>query len=237
MIVTMKPKVRGNTGSGTGLSSTQRKLLLWLLQQEETIKASGDANKIKGLNQKGVPWSAKRFYDDAHGQAMPKGQGQSISRTLKALEDSGRKDTPRHLIERYDTTGGTGAKGRTSHIRLTPEGRHAANFEREHGMTRRQIFEKHKRDNMHGYLEHFRESKREFQEAIAQEKLGLGPVSVNHPWEPDYTVSSDSAAFDRLFDDIIKSIYGLTVKLDLPRTPDEIEHYEYMGRHSLNLPF
>jgi DNA-binding MarR family transcriptional regulator len=218
---TMKPpenKKRKATARDTGLSKRQRPLLLWLLKQEEAIKDSGDKKRIVELNKKGIPWSPKRFYDDTYGQAMPQGQGSTVSRTLKELEDSGKKETPRRLVERYDSAGGVGKKPRTSHVKLTPEGRLAANFEREHGMTRRQHS---RRERMSRQLEHYRYCLDEFQNAGKWAHEEFGPAEVRDPWDWEYTIDVGSRAFERAYRKLIKEIGKLTSALDLPLTEEE----------------
>ncbi len=233
-----KPKTRGETARDAGLSKPQRKLLVWLLQQEEAIKASGDKSKLKELNQKGIPWSAKRFYDDVYGKALSHNQRRSISRTLKGLEDSDKKGNPRRLVMRYDTTGGVGQKSRTSHVKLTPEGRHAAHFEREHGRTKRQIFEQEKDVHAYRCLFELRKSRREFQDAILQENLERGPVEVTHPFACEYQVWSNSKEFESLFYRLIREISKLAQSLDLPLTKVEAELLDdAVSREFADAPF
>lgn len=215
---TMTPKKRKPTARDTGLSEDQRRLLLWLLTQEEAIKDSGDKKRIVELNKQGIPWSAKRFYDDSYGQALPQGKGSTISRTLKELEDSGKKKTPRRLVERYDSAGGVGKKPRTSHVKLTPEGRHTAHFEREHGMTKRQYS---RREWMSGRLEHYRYCLDEFRDAYRWIHEEFGPAEVRDPWDWQYTIDVGSREFERAYRKLIKEIGKLTSALGLPLTEEE----------------
>jgi hypothetical protein len=216
--MTPKSKKRKATACDTGLSEKQRRLLLWLLAQEEVIKDSGDKKRIVELNQKGIPWNSKRFYDDAYGQAMPQGQGSIISDTLKALEDSGKKKDPRRLVERYDAAGGVGKKSRTSHVKLTPEGRHAAHFEREHGMTRRQHS---RREWMSNQLEHYRYCLDEFWNAAKWLHEDFGPTEVRDPWDWSYAIDVGGREFERAYRKLIKEIGKLTSALGLPLTEQE----------------
>lgn len=131
----MAKKTRGKAAQDRQLGVLERRILIWIFEQQSTIEASirtGEnvsiAGKgiptgrtfngyIKELRQKGIPWSAKRFYD-----AVPtKLESKSLSRSLKALERKG-------LVNPYDITGGLGRKSRTKYVRLTTSGCDAAAF-------------------------------------------------------------------------------------------------------------
>lgn len=135
--MTKPRRPRGKSRPDSQLSRRQRDILLWLLNEERAILASRNVRDIKVLRSKGVPWLAKRFFQDMYDEPLPTKVAGSISRSLKALE--GRNGKARGLIRRYDTTEGTGHKGRTSHVQLTKLGRQNALFEAENRMTRRQL--------------------------------------------------------------------------------------------------
>lgn len=125
---------RGKAKCASQLSRLQRQILAWLYNHETDLDAmlwdlvDGKKGKVKELHQKGVPWSAKRFYDDAPSSS----QERALSRSLSKLKARG-------LVICFDTAGGLGSKPRTSHVKLTNLGREAASFELEHGQTERQL--------------------------------------------------------------------------------------------------
>lgn len=123
--------LRGKARADRQLSKMQRDLLVWLYKEEQAILASEDKARIKTLRQQGIPWLAKRFYQETQNEPMAAERRGIVSRTLARLDHRG-------LIQRYDTTGGVKRKPKTSHVKLTDTARHAAEFELEHGMTARQ---------------------------------------------------------------------------------------------------
>lgn len=131
----MVKKTRGKAAPDRQLRGLQRRILVWIFRQQSTIETFsrigedvGIAGKgiptgrtfngyIKELRQKGIPWSAKRFYD-----AVPTElESKSLSRSLIALESRG-------LLIRHDITGGMGRKSRAKYVRLTKSGCDAATF-------------------------------------------------------------------------------------------------------------
>lgn len=142
-------KTRGKAAPDRQLSGLQRRILIWIFRQQSTIEMFGRigddigvAGKgvppgrtfneyVKELRQKGIPWSAKRFYD-----AVPtKLESKSLSRALLALEERG-------LLIRYDITGGLGLKSRAEYARLTKSGRDVAcSLIRSDGKSEREVKE------------------------------------------------------------------------------------------------
>lgn len=134
-VIRMEKPKRGKARADRQLSKLQRRLLVWLSDEEcrlwQVVKGeiTPKARRVqlkRELIQRGVPWAgaAKRFYG---GSESPP----AVSRALKRLDGRG-------LVIRYDTTGGGGAKRRTSHVRMTRAGEELADFERRHGVTERQ---------------------------------------------------------------------------------------------------
>lgn len=155
-----KQKKRGLATAGGGLSQLQRKLLIWLCEQEDEMEASHVAAIRKEHHTKGVRWHAKRFFDDA----PTRSQEGSVSRTLARLAQRG-------LITRYDSTEGEGRKPNTTHIKLTKRGRREAvlliNF---HGMSQREIQEEAR--HQQGYATLWR-LRREWKSEMVEYRHGM----------------------------------------------------------------
>lgn len=118
-------KKRGKADPDKQLSEQQVKLLEWLLSQEEEIKASGDIEKERNLYDRGVKWSPKRFISDTSpDKEWRRGISSTISTTLSRLAARG-------LVKLRDSTFGRGKRRRTSHVKLTDEGRDVARAYRE----------------------------------------------------------------------------------------------------------
>lgn len=158
---------RGKAKCGSQLSRLQRQILVWLYKHETDLDAmlwdvvDGNQGKLKELNQKGVPWSAKRFYDDAPSSS----QERALSRSLSKLKARG-------LVIGFDTAGGLGVKPRTSHVKLTHSGREAASFEFEHGQTERQLRKLRQLDARHKKLWQLKTRLREAEHWQRLNKLG-----------------------------------------------------------------
>ena len=115
-----KERKRGKARPSKQLGGNQKKLLNWLLSKEEEIKASGDIKAERSLRDRGILWSAKRFWFDTYpDMELTSTKRASVSKSLGRLKDRG-------LVELRDKAMGRGTKPRTSHVRLTPEGRKVA---------------------------------------------------------------------------------------------------------------
>ena len=115
-------KKRGKADPDKQLYEQQLKLLEWLLSREEEIKASGDIEKERGLYDRGIGWSRspKRFFSDTYpDEEWGRTKSSSISTSLSRLAARG-------LVTLRDSTLGRGKKSRTSHVKLTDEGREVA---------------------------------------------------------------------------------------------------------------
>ena len=125
----MAKKKRGDADNDRQLSTLQRRILVWIHKLELVYKDFQlEKNRLRELNQKGIPWSAKSFYN----AAPTRSQEATLSGALRRLEKRG-------LVILYDSAGGLGEKPRTKHVRLTKAGAEVARFEREHGLTYRQL--------------------------------------------------------------------------------------------------
>lgn len=140
-----KPKRKG-AAADRQLSKPQRYLLLWIHSEEialfawdilrpikkgETVSKEDEEimKSVKSLNTYGVPWSVKRYLQDA----PTRSQESSISRRLHSLEARG-------LVTLRDAAGGVGKKPYTTHLRLTKLGQHAvSDIEKRHGMSMREL--------------------------------------------------------------------------------------------------
>ncbi|AFZ67892.1 hypothetical protein [Deinococcus peraridilitoris] len=128
---------RGKAAKDAQLSQLQRKILVWVLAEEQRLK-DGSFKGRRELAKLGVPWSAKAFMRVAQLDLSRS----TISESLGALVKRGL------LVPAYDgayanqpRTPGLGPNRRTSHLKLSVIGREAAVFEKEHGKTRRQVLE------------------------------------------------------------------------------------------------
>ncbi len=84
------------------------------LKQHLSIKTERE-ERAKELSQKGIPWSAKLFYD-----APPTAsQVSTLSGALRDLEKRG-------LVVGHDGARGLGEKPRTTHVKLTEPGKNTA---------------------------------------------------------------------------------------------------------------
>ncbi len=94
------------------LSELQMYILAWLEGKESVIYEREDKKAIQELNNKGVPWRIAELYSGK----PPKNASVNISKSLKRLQNRG-------LVVLYDSSEGIGKKPRTSHIKLTAQGR------------------------------------------------------------------------------------------------------------------
>jgi hypothetical protein len=208
-----KPR-RGAAAPDRQLGKTGRAFLAWLATREDNIKASGDRKRIKELNQKGVPWEPRRFYDET-GWAKPKNVGATLLGVLNRLEKSpGKKGKPRHLVKAWDTLGNTGKERRISHVKLTPTGRETAEYELEHGKTPRQVNEAFWREvERKDELQRLRAKKEKMLDGFDELKSEM----YEHDFcDPDIVqeVEDDIA-------DVLERIVTLALLLDQPLTEDE----------------
>lgn len=90
----------------------QRRLLVWLYEEERRILDQGTERQRKVLNRLGVPFNQKRFLDVGSVDAAKRA---SISRALRSLEAS-----PRRLVV---LLGSGTARTHTTHVRLTDAAR------------------------------------------------------------------------------------------------------------------
>lgn len=129
-------KTRGRAAPDRQLSKLQRRILIWIFRPQSTIEILGKVGNdvgvrgkgipvgrkfneyVRELGQKGIPWSAKRFYDD---HSLTRSQEASVATALRALERRG-------LVVKLDSAGGLGRKPRTTHVKLTATGCEVAAF-------------------------------------------------------------------------------------------------------------
>jgi hypothetical protein len=93
------------------LSELQQYILVWLQLKEEFMYELEDEKAIRELNNKGVPWRVSDLFGD-----KPKNASVNVSKSLKRLQDRG-------LLTLSDSSEGMGKKPRTSHVKLTAQGR------------------------------------------------------------------------------------------------------------------
>ncbi len=154
----MTEKRRGKAAPGRQLGSLQRRVLVWIYDNMSELytlqrcggkrrfqEIKGCEERLKVLNQKGTPWSAKAFY----GYAPSRSEEATLSGSLTSLEVKG-------LVVLYDATNGLGYKKRTTHVKLTQLGQENAAFLKNSGGKSQRELEKerrqavwHIRDHMH----------------------------------------------------------------------------------------
>ncbi len=99
---------RGRAKGLSQLSELQRSILRYLFDYHMIDGNTADGEKLEEFHTKGVPWSAKKFFDDC----PTKSQTVTLSKSLKGLKRRG-------LIVTYDSAKGRGEKPRTTHVKLT----------------------------------------------------------------------------------------------------------------------
>lgn len=95
----------------SNLGGVQNPILAWLLAREEEITATGTEQEKLVLEARGVPWNVKQFCKGCE-KACKKGGSPDSSKISTSLE---RLEVKRRLVTRYGI--------RTSHVKLTDEGR------------------------------------------------------------------------------------------------------------------
>ena len=134
---------RGEAAEDRQLSQLQRRVLLWLFNQESEVDAAKllvrdfdtqedeDAllNTIRKYQVKGVHWSTKKVLNDVPTRA----QITALSKALGRLESRG-------LVITYDAHEGVKKKSKASHVKLLPLGiRTAFALIKGHGMSAREL--------------------------------------------------------------------------------------------------
>lgn len=117
-------KPRGVAAAAAGLSKPQIKILIWIHRASlKGLASKGAEQNAEKISFRKIPWSAKKFYDEAPTRA----QESSLSTSLGRLAERG-------LVALYDATDGNGVKPRTTHVKMTKAGEKVASM----GMTKRQ---------------------------------------------------------------------------------------------------
>ena len=97
-----------NADAGNGLSWAQRDILVYLWEETQRYEAHGDRGRDQARGW-GIPWRPSRIYRD-----LTRSDRAAISRSIRRMEERG-------LLYRLNDWSG---KRRTTHVRLTPAGRH-----------------------------------------------------------------------------------------------------------------
>lgn len=176
----MAKKKRGKANPDTPRGKLQRRVLIWLYEEIVELYAfqrcggkewlQDDkvlAERLKVLSQKGVLWTAKRFYN-----APPtRSQEATLSDSLHSLEKNG-------FVVTHDSAGGLGAKPRTKHVKLTELGRDAALFLKSSGGKSQRELEEAQRQTVRALLREIRDLRGE----LKYRKAHLEQVKENGPW-------------------------------------------------------